>query len=382
MQPIVFVVFGEENASIKAEVQKRAHTVLEAGRAFFLPWDDATDEAMCTRVQTLKAQILASDVLIDLNELHLIAVTYAHTHDTPSDLMQPISMLRTWFEADFALVHLTLCLQLNESPLFPAFIQQARDFLRGLNNTPSAFTHPVFLLSNRNEYNALHTQHQTHIIEIIVRLPLLISWWQFATHRNTLAQSTNTPMFFTAGISLPHNIPAMPPVKNVSPDAVAAYLHSVPFTPSSIFTLRKLTLAQAEAVLFGDSLLRAFKHFCFNAEVTIEKNATLFSRRVTGWRICSVVDQLARAYALQFRLTFANDASHRHVRIPDATQTPPPTLLLSFLRRDCLQEETIILPHKDGDTRLRIAGNFPIESLALMNYTKRDYPCDLAITDL
>ncbi|MCL2364241.1 MAG: hypothetical protein FWC71_06215 [Defluviitaleaceae bacterium] len=408
MHPVVFIFATDENTPLPAPnvmgykppmtfnlitaVKNRAAETLEAGRSFFLQWNN-TGETMPARVQALKAQILQSETLTDLHELHLIVM--ANAENAPSGLLRGISELRASFEADFSLVRVVLCVSISESPLFPARVEKARAFIAAFNDliTRSPAPCPVCLLSNRNEFNAIRAAHDLQMADIIVRLPWVFSWLPFGANRNATSHAADTPLLFTAGISLsPNNDPPALPNKHLSSETIIAYLQSVPFSPAGIFRLRKLTLAQAETVLFRDTLFRAFNQFCSVSESTAEKNSLLFAQRVSAWRVAGVIDQLARAYALQYRLAHRGGVDHHGTHVDDTLPPSPlPALLLSFIRRDGMQEETIT--PSQGETlsqgvtsspnvTLRIAWGFSIESLALMNYTQRESPCGLATTHL
>jgi len=375
MQPVVFVFFGTDTDPLHAEIQTRALAVL--GTEFYLCVDD--DESVFTRVQALKAQIMQSDTPTDLNGLHLVAVLSAHADATPEGILQNLLAIRGCFETGFATVRMVLCVVMSESPLFPQHIDKTRAFIAGLeSNAPGMFNGPIFLLSDRNESNAIRPTHEAQMVEIIVRVPLLINRSPFTAGWDTKAR-TSQPLFFTAGITLQQ--PENQPAPAIAPDAVVSYLMSIPFKPVNIFRLRKLTLAQAESVLFGDALFHAYKWFCLRDDHVAVRNTALFSRQVNAWRVGTVINQLARAYAMQFRLSHGDGMFHHRTCATDITQTPPPALLLSFIRCDGIPEETVTLT-QGGTARLRITGGFPTESLSLMNYTKRDYPCGVANHDL
>jgi len=391
MQPVVFVVHAgeDENFPLLTELKQRAAQVWGAGQSFFLELAHCENaEDIHQRVQALKAQILQSDTLTDLNELHVVAVCCAHNQVALGRLLQDLSALRGWFCDDFAMVRFSLCVLIYESPLFSARIDRARAFLAEismahLSETRRAFAQPILILSDRNERNAIHPRHQTQMVDIVVRVPLIFSRSQVVTDWIAQTRVAGTPLFVTAGISpQPDENTDVSFANSMTPEAVTSYLIGVPFTHVSIFQLRKLTLAQAEAALFGDAMLHAFKRLCHHADDTPTQNATLFAHRVKAWRVRNVIRQIAHAYTLQYRLTQRDDTAHYHAPSHSNTSSVnPPALLLSFIRRDGWPEETLTLT-QGSRALLRIASGFPAESLTLMNYTKRDNPCGLANPDI
>jgi hypothetical protein len=437
MHPVLYVFLGGARC-LAHEIQARAQEVHPCGGVFFLSLPEGEGDTRRAAI-TVKARIQQNEAGLNLKRVYIYIVAQGHRPEAGAGLQSFANTLRTVFAEDFTVPDLSLCVLLRES-LEPSDRYEARAsaISRLLSNLAeaSALYDRVFLLSDRNETGALHPAHWPLIYEAVARLPLTHSTpSRLYGMLDAKKTAEGRPLFLSAGINPAEALPpseADPSVANAHPPeavptapipdhVIIGGIQSVAARPLNIFHFYGLTLAEAEAALFGDGAARFFESNYLSRcgagaiapcpdDNALSHQIALLSHRLEtalaapckAWHVAAIKRKIAGAYALRYRLHLLQAAQAARTRQNEAERAkeertrqgearyreslsrlrtaPMPPCAISLVRYDGLLREDFIfaaadceglfqshhthfIPAPGAPCVLRVLGGFPMEAL-------------------
>jgi hypothetical protein len=364
-------------------MESRAENIYPGG-VFFLYAENGNETPEA--VNRVKARIQRNAAGLNLQRVHIFVIVRAHMeteHFIPPGAAV-LSRVREGFGGDFSVPDITLCVLLYES--LEAYGDDETDYTLRKNRTGaflsalpgfSALADRTFLLSDRNEHGTVNPAHWRQIYEILARLPL-VRETDSRLYRllESKAAAEGSPLYLSAGVKMADTPPSPLPV--IPAHIIADGMLSVAACPLPIFKLRGLTLAEAEAALFGDRVARFFAQNYLPKEKDTAYESITENTRVTAWRTVTVIRRIAEGYAARYQYFLQRQAlGENEARRSEArreTQSPaPPPCFISLLRWDGLPEETYRFT-QSGLCELRVAGGFSLKDLFLTGILLQTHP--------
>lgn len=252
------------------------------------------DEPMDNLIREVKASLQSCEISqLDAQRVNIYVVAIAH--DPQATQLVPIvgERLQVIFAEDFAF-HITLVVLFDESNessrdgyKYEARTGATYEFLVSL--TGETVFDCIFLLSNRNEFGRVSSADYDNTHRIMAFLPLLhcLESSRFNEIMNAKAGEAGRVLFASAGVGVgepapdvnrdnrvlhsfaqfiehemeTHDASSGNAKQSINDGALFSSITSLPSKPlsfSEIFSLRGATIAEAEAIIFGDSAASFF----------------------------------------------------------------------------------------------------------------------------
>ena len=171
--------------------------------AVFIQLDQDNKLPANETIRTLKAKIQRNEEGLNIKRVNISVITPGAAN--PTECEQAGRLIRTLFEEDFPIVHMSLFILLSESNTqsdFEARSAASLQLLRHVQDFQKENLYDiVWLFSDRNEHNVIKDENMQNNLALIEILHLLIADSNFEESLLQKSRDLGQPLFATAGMA-------------------------------------------------------------------------------------------------------------------------------------------------------------------------------------